>query len=74
MALNARTVADVDALERELRASGARRIRFLGDRETNWSTLSNAADPKALLFERATEPLRHRSPTRAIRTSTAGEP
>lgn len=54
MALNARTVADVDALERELIAAGATRIRFLGDRETNWSTLSNAADPKPLLFERAT--------------------
>ncbi len=54
LALNARTVADVDALETELRAHGATDIRFLGDRETNWSTLSNAADPKPLLFERVT--------------------
>jgi hypothetical protein len=54
MALNARTVAHIDQLEQRLRAGGARRIRFLGDRELNWSTLSNAADPKALIFERGT--------------------
>lgn len=54
MALKARTLKDVDALERELRAEGARRFRYLGDRPLNWSTLSNAADPKALVFERTT--------------------
>ena len=54
LALNARTVAHINLLEQRLRATGARRMRFLGDRELNWSTLSNAADPKALLFERGT--------------------
>lgn len=54
LALNARTGTDVERLEQKLRAAGARRFRFLGDRATNWSTLSNAADPKALLFERVT--------------------
>lgn len=54
MALGARTKADVDALEEALRAAGAQRIRFLGDREANWSPLSNTADSKAILFERAT--------------------
>src|SRR6266550_3242769 len=57
MALNARTNADVATLEEELGRSGAHRVRFLGDRDTNWSTLSNAADPKGLIFERATNEL-----------------
>lgn len=52
LALRASTVEDVLALETALRAAGATRTRYLGDREANWSTLSNAAEPKALVFER----------------------
>lgn len=52
MALNARTMKDAIALEKALAAVGATRTRYLGDRPANWSTLSNAAEPKALVFER----------------------
>lgn len=52
VARDARTKSDVLALEKDLRAAGATRTRYLGDREANWSTLSNAAEPRALVFER----------------------
>lgn len=54
-ALKARTVADVEALEKALeRALGGARIRYLGDSATNWSSLSSGVDPQTVLFERVT--------------------
>ena len=53
--LECRTVADVDALEKELeRTFGGAKVRMLGDRPTNWSALSSPVDPQSVLFERAT--------------------
>jgi len=54
LALKARTMADVEALEAKLQAAGATTTRYLGDREANFSALSNSADPKMLIFERLT--------------------
>ena len=54
-ALKARTVADVEALEKALeRALGGAKVRYLGDRATNWSALSSGVDPQSVLFERVT--------------------
>jgi hypothetical protein len=53
-ALKARTMADIEALEDLLRQAGATKIRYLGDREANYSALSSSADPKMLIFERLT--------------------
>nr|MDP8942801.1 hypothetical protein [Actinomycetota bacterium] len=54
-ARKARTVADVDALEKALeRAFGGAKVRHLGDRPTNWSALSSGVDPQSVLFERVT--------------------
>lgn len=54
-ALAARTNADVDRLEELLKkAFGGEHPRYLGDEETNWSTISSPADPTSLLFERVT--------------------
>jgi hypothetical protein len=53
--LDARTVADVDALEKSLeRAFGGAKDRYLGDRATNWSALSSGVDPQSVVFERVT--------------------
>jgi hypothetical protein len=53
--LGARTRADVDRAEAELvRRFGARRTRYLGDNEANWSSVSGAVDPQAVVFERVT--------------------
>lgn len=53
--LSARTVRDVDALEKALeRAFGGAKDRYLGDRATNWSALSSGVDPQSVLFERVT--------------------
>jgi hypothetical protein len=54
-ALECRTQADVDHLEKELeRKLGGAKVRYLGDRQTNWSALSSSVDPQAVLFERST--------------------
>lgn len=54
-AINAQTVADVDRLEGLLkRAFGGERVRYLGDREANWSAIAGGTDPTGVLFERVT--------------------
>lgn len=53
-ALNARTIADTDRLEDLIRKALGDKIRFLGDQEANWSSISSPADPTSVLFERAT--------------------
>lgn len=54
-ALAARTVTDVDSLEKLLRtALGEHPVRYLGDQEANWSSISSPADATSVLFERAT--------------------
>jgi hypothetical protein len=54
-ALAARTVADVNALEHALeRVLGGGEVRFLCDRQTNWSALSSPVDPQSVIFERVT--------------------
>jgi len=55
LALECRTKADVNRLEKELeRKLGGAKVRYLGDRPTNWSALSSSVDPQAVLFERST--------------------
>jgi hypothetical protein len=54
MALRARTRDDVDSLEERLQQEGVFRERYLGDNEANFSSLSTAADPRVLIFERVT--------------------
>ncbi len=54
LALAARTVDDVSALETALRSAGAIRERYLGDNDVNFSALSTSADPRVLIFERVT--------------------
>jgi hypothetical protein len=55
MAVSARTIGDVDALEEALRRRlAAPRARYLGDKEANWAEISSPADPTALVFERVT--------------------
>jgi hypothetical protein len=55
LALAARTVADVDHLENALRtALPGVRERDLGDNPVNWSSVSSAGEPAALLMERIT--------------------
>lgn len=54
-ALNARTIKDVDGLEALLlKALGGEHVRFLGDQEANWSSISSPADATSVLFERST--------------------
>lgn len=53
-ALTARNMAEIEVLESMLAAAGATETRFLGDREANFSALSNSADPRMLIFERVT--------------------
>jgi hypothetical protein len=54
-ALAARTVTDVEALEKEFeRAVGGAKVRYLGDRQSNWSGLSSGVDPQTVVFERVT--------------------
>ena len=54
-ALNARTVNDIDNLEGLLlKALGGEHVRFLGDQEANWSSISSPADATSVLFERGT--------------------
>ena len=44
--LECRTVADVDALEKELeRTFGGAKVRMLGDRPTNWSAVEPGRSP-----------------------------
>src|SRR5262245_45944974 len=55
MAVLARTVGDVNALEEALyRRLNDPRVRYLGDKEANWAEISSPADPTALVFERVT--------------------
>jgi len=54
-ALNARTAADIEALEAALhQALPGCQQRDLGDNAVNWSSVSSAGDPAALLMERTT--------------------
>ena len=54
-ALNAHTIKDVDGLEALLlKALGGEHVRFLGDQEANWSSISSPADATSVLFERST--------------------
>ncbi|HWY18595.1 MAG TPA: hypothetical protein VNY27_07780 [Solirubrobacteraceae bacterium] len=54
-AINARTIADVDRLEGELiKRFGIRRTRYLGDNESNWSSVASSVDPRGIVFERVT--------------------
>jgi hypothetical protein len=54
-ALGARTRQDVSRLEDMLRrALDGEHLRFLGDQEANWSSISSPADATSVLFERAT--------------------
>lgn len=53
-ALAARTVADTDRLEELIRKAIGDRIRFLGDQEANWSSISSPADATSVVFERGT--------------------
>lgn len=53
-ALAARTVADTDRLEDLIRKAIGDKIRFLGDQEANWSSISSPADATSVLFERGT--------------------
>lgn len=54
-AVNARTVTHIDNLENLLRkALGGEHVRFLGDQEANWSSISSPADATSVVFERAT--------------------
>jgi hypothetical protein len=54
LALGARTRDDIENLEERLRQEGVFRERYLGDNEANFSSLSTAADPRVLIFERVT--------------------
>lgn len=54
LALNARSSVDVDQLEEALRAAMPVTVRFLGDREANFSAIGGPADAAAVLFERVT--------------------
>jgi hypothetical protein len=54
-ALNAQSAADIDSLETELvKRVGVERIRYLGDNESNWSSVASAVDPRVVVFERVT--------------------
>lgn len=54
-ALAARTRQDISKLEDMLRrALGGEHLRFLGDQEANWSSISSPADATSVLFERGT--------------------
>jgi hypothetical protein len=54
-ALEARTRRDIERLEDMLRrALAGEHVRFLGDQEANWSSISSPADATSVLFERAT--------------------
>lgn len=53
-ALAARTVSDTDRLEDLIREAIGDEIRFLGDQEANWSSISSPADATSVIFERAT--------------------
>ncbi len=54
-ALAARTRDDIYRLEDMLRrALGGEHVRFLGDQEANWSSISSPADATSVLFERGT--------------------
>ncbi len=55
MAMTAHTRSDVEQLETALRTRlHGPKIRYLGDKEANWSEISSPADPTALIFERVT--------------------
>jgi hypothetical protein len=55
LAMNARTIADVDALEARMeRVVGGARTRLLGDTENNWSALAGPANPVMVIWERLT--------------------
>jgi hypothetical protein len=55
LAMNARTIADVDAVEASMaRSVGGASTRLLGDTENNWSALAGPADPVAVIWERLT--------------------
>lgn len=51
-AVGARTVNDLDGLEKLLRAAGMAERRFLGDQEANWSSLSSPAESTSIIWER----------------------
>lgn len=54
-ALNARTTGHIKSLEALLmKALGGEHVRFLGDQEANWSSISSPADATSVLFERGT--------------------
>lgn len=54
-ALDARTIDHIDSLEALLlKALGGEHVRFLGDQEANWSSISSPADATSVLFERST--------------------
>jgi hypothetical protein len=54
-AQNAQRAADVEGLEAELvKRFGGEYTRYLGDNESNWSSVASAVDPQVVVFERVT--------------------
>ncbi len=54
-ALKAQGAADINSLEAELvRRCGVENGRYLGDNESNWSSIASAVDPRVVVFERVT--------------------
>ena len=54
-ALNAQRAVDVEGLEAELvKRFGGEYTRYLGDNESNWSSVASAVDPQVVVFERVT--------------------